>query len=101
MILSPLDLVIFHSPSKLAKQISLGRSPNITAKQYNSLQANRVGVVSSGTQRLTGRNFFVALVNVYKSDRLDNNVGSRLILGVGIYACNRVNDLDAVYNVAE
>ena len=57
--------------------------------------------LSLRTLRIAGRNFFVALVNVYKSDRLDNNVGSRLILGVGIYTCNRVNDLDAVYNVAK
>ena len=58
-------------------------------------------VVSLRALRIAGRNFFIALVNVYKSDRLDNNVGEGLILGVGIYACNRVNDLDAVYNVAK
>ena len=52
--------VIFSLRESDIKSVGLSDIPfafqtckaNITAKQYNSLQANRVGVVSSGTQRL-------------------------------------------------
>ena len=40
VIFLPLAKVILYSPPKLAKRISLGRSPNITAKQYHSPKAN-------------------------------------------------------------
>ena len=42
--------MIFYSPPKTREANTTRRKPNIAAKQYHSPQANRVGVVSLGTQ---------------------------------------------------
>ena len=53
--------MIFYSPTQTREANITRRSPNITAKQYHSLEANRVGVVSLRTQRQAARFLYAVL----------------------------------------